>query len=152
MNAVLMQSWNSFLGTESILFINDATGFNGNTPTKDQQISPPKMMLPFFVGRFSSEKSSEDWCDTSGFGRWQVDVFFLRSFGHHGGYSSIDTLLRTRKLAEEQLKQFWRPSVFLEMFFVTHRNSIIEADDWYFQDLWLFFAWPKDGSEAEKCH
>lgn len=53
----------------------------------------------------------------------------------HGGYSSIDALLRTRKLAEEQLKQFWRPSVFLEMFFVAQRNSIVEADAWYFQDL-----------------
>lgn len=137
MNAVLMQSWNSFLGMESTLFINDAMGFNRNTSTKDKQISPPKMMLDFFLGVFhlrnllKIDVTHQIWKVHD---RWML-FFSAGVLDIHGGYSSIDALLRTRKLAEEQLKQFWRPSVFLEMFFVTHRNSIIEADDWYFQDL-----------------
>ena len=118
MNAVLMQSWNSFLGTESTLFIIDAMGFNRNTSTKDKQISPPKMMLDFLLGEFHLRNLPKIDVTHQGLegDRWML-FFSVGVLDIHGGYSSIDALLRTRKLAEEQLKQFWRPSVFLEMFF-----------------------------------
>ena len=140
MNAVLMQSWNSFLGMESTLFINDAMGFNRNTSTKDQQISPPKMMLDFLLGVFHLRNLPKiDVTDLEG-DRWMLFFFPLEFWTYMAAIHPLTPeykglLLRTRKLAEEQLKQFWRPRVFLEMFFVTHRNSIIEADAWYFQDL-----------------
>ena len=83
MNAVLMQSWNSFLGTESTLFINDAMGFNRNTSTKDKQISPPRMTLDFLLGVFhlrNLPKIDMTHQDLEG-DRWMF-FFFRWSFGH----------------------------------------------------------------------
>lgn len=150
MNAVLMQSWNSFLGMESYLFINDAMGFNRNISTKDKQISPPKMMLDFLLGVFHQRNlpkidvTHQIWKVTGGC------FFFHWSFGHSWRLFIHWRVAKDSETGRRAVETVLAPKCVSWDVFVTHRNSIIEADDWYFQDLWLIFCLTKRWQRGRK--